>query len=187
MTFSSGALPVAPRIRPAAHASSRHALGACAVRQHDRFFPPSRCPRHRERGDCLSSSRHSPPRPRCLPHRRHTNSLPDQRAPPAIASRIFTGIPPLRHFLRVPQTRRGEIPVNETMKQEEVPLCGPASPYGRAGLRGRNPSRRTRLTLSESESAEQGLTAAPGPAQARDLSDVPSHGPEHRQLPLGPL
>ena len=43
-------------------------------------------PRHRGRGDG-HSSRHPSPRPRCLrpPHRRHTNSLPAQGAPPASA------------------------------------------------------------------------------------------------------
>ena len=34
---------VRPRIRPAAHTSSRHALRACSVLQHDCFFSPDRC------------------------------------------------------------------------------------------------------------------------------------------------
>ena len=66
---------------------------ACSVRQHDCFFPPqNRCYAPQAplawicgRGDGLLTSLIIP----------HTNSLPAQRAPPASASRIFTGIPPL--------------------------------------------------------------------------------------------
>ena len=59
-----------PRIRPAAHTSSRHALRACTVQQHDCFFPPIWCYvlLLGTVAVAMASSRHQSPRPRCLAH-----------------------------------------------------------------------------------------------------------------------
>ena len=94
-----------PRIRPAAHTSSRHPMRSCSVPQDDdRFFPaqPALCPppRHRGRGDGLLTSPIIAARLPLQPQAHE--SLPSQRAPlaRAQASRTFTGIPPSKVLCR---------------------------------------------------------------------------------------
>ena len=73
---------VRSRIRPAAHTSSRHTLRACSVRHCSGSMIASSPPDQRyahlldSLAVAMASSRPPSPRPRCFPHRRHTNSLP---------------------------------------------------------------------------------------------------------------